>query len=134
MSPVRTPENERWHRSAEKIAILYELRGLWLELGVRTRSVLPVPEEWEHYFEDLRRGRLDIGPTIARFFDTVERRDLGWEGRRFIDKALTLLHRYADLCVPPDLAGRSPVLIPNTHPAPSGRVRGISAKHRAGVA
>jgi hypothetical protein len=128
MSSARTPENPRWTRSAKKLEILYEIRGVWLELGLRTRSVVPVPEEWEHYFEDLRRGRIDIGATVARVFDTIERRRLGWEGRRAGEKILALLQRYLDLCVPADQVMHGPKLLPQT--CPSGRVRGVRTKRR----
>ena len=132
MPTARTPENPRWTRSVEKLEVLYQIRAEWLQLGLRTRSVVPVPSEWESYFEDLRRGRLDIGATIARFFDTIERRNLGWEGRRAGERVMDLLHRYLDLCMPPDLTERKPTLMPNTHTVPSGRVRALRT-HRTGT-
>ena len=126
MSSARTPENPRWTRSAEKLRVLYEIRGCWLELGMRTRSRTPLPEEWESYFEDLRRGRIDIGATIARFFDTIERRQLGWEGRRTGEKVIALLHQYLDLCAPLGQVVHGPKLVPPTYRASaSGRVRAV---------
>lgn len=132
MPTHRTPENPRWTRSADKIAVLYELRGLWLDLGLRCRAVEPVPADWEHYFEDLRRNRLDVGPAMARFFDTIERRGLGYEGRQIGTRAIALLQRYLDLCVPPDVAETPrPVLMPSTHV--SGRVRAMLPRQRTGT-
>lgn len=131
MPTARTPENPRWTRSAEKLELLYRIRGEWLELGLRTRSVVPVPAEWESYFEDLRRGRLDIGATIARFFDTIERRDLGWEGRRAGERIIGLLNQYLDLCVPADLADRKPTLMPSTQKPM--RIRGARLAKRTGT-
>lgn len=138
MSRARTPEStgtERWRRSAEKIEVLYLIRQEWLSLGLRTRSVLPVPEEWEHYFEDLRRGRFDVGSTFGRFFDTLERRQLGWEGRRTGERVIALAQRYLDLCIPADVAGieageaPTPKVVPNTY-----RSRAVLRDRKRGAA
>lgn len=86
-------------------AIKREVHAIAVAGTQRSASPIAVPEAWQHWSIDLRRGRLTVLGGFFRFVDLLAARDLEF-GRKLVLTLLDLAREYVDMVLPE----RKPVL------------------------
>ena len=79
---------------------MLRVRELAVRASYRGNAELATPAEFQMWAKDLRRGRANFFGGLIRFFELVDRREMGDEARAIKAEAIALAAEFADLNAP----------------------------------